>query len=68
MYTTKITSQGTISIPAPLRRKYDLKAGETVTITDNGQMVIEKNIDFETLRKQNAKYITGQPISYKNVI
>ena len=59
MYTTKISSQGTISIPAPLRKKYGFQAGQTVTITDNGRIVIEKNIDFETLRKENAKYIKG---------
>jgi len=57
MYKTKITSQGTISIPAPLRKKYGLKAGQTVTITDNGQIVIEKNIDFEAMQQTNAKYI-----------
>ncbi len=60
MYTTKITSQGTISIPSALRKKYDLKAGQTVTITDNGQIAIIKNTDFETLRQQNAKYIKNK--------
>jgi len=66
MYTTKITSQGTISIPAPLRKKYGFKAGQTVTITDNGQIVIEKNTDFEALRAENAKYLPSKPIPYKN--
>ena len=56
MYTTKITSQGTISIPSALRKKYDLKAGQTVTLTDNGQITIIKNTDFATLRAENAKY------------
>lgn len=65
MYTTKITSQGTISIPSALRRKYDLKIGETVTITDNGQISIVKNIDFETLRQRNAKYIKDKPFIHK---
>ena len=66
MYTTKITSQGTISIPSALRRKYNLKIGETVTITDNGQITIVKNPDFATLRAENAKYLSGTPIPYKN--
>ena len=66
MYTTKISSQGTISIPAPLRKKYNLKAGETVTITDNGQITVLKNKDFATLRAENAKYIKGILPSYKN--
>lgn len=65
MFQTKITSQGTISIPAALRKKYDLKAGQTVTITDNGQITIVKNLDFETLRQRNAKYIKSEPFISK---
>lgn len=57
MYKTKITSQGTISLPAALRQKYDLKPGEIVTIEDNGRITIVKNTDFETLRSQNSKYM-----------
>lgn len=66
MYTTKITSQGTISIPSALRKKYNLNPGETVTITDNGQISIVKNIDFATLRAENAKYLPLLPIIYKS--
>lgn len=66
MYTTKITSQGTISIPSALRKKYDLKTGQTVTITDNGQISIIKNTDFATLRAENAKFLPRSPINYKN--
>ncbi len=66
MFQTKITSQGTISIPAALRRKYNLKAGETVTITDNGQISIVKNTDFAALREENAKYIKDDSIIYKS--
>ncbi len=60
MYTTKITSQGTISIPAPLRKKYGFEAGQTVTITDNGKITIEKNSNFEALWERNAKYIKNK--------
>ena len=66
MFQTKITSQGTISIPAALRRKYNLKAGELVTIEDNGKITITKNTDFGTLRKMNAAYLSNKPASYKN--
>lgn len=66
MYTTKITSQGTISIPSALRKKYDLKVGQTVTLTDNGQITIIKNTDFATLRAENAKYLPKSPINYKS--
>ena len=66
MYTTKISSQGTISNAAPLRKKYGFEAGQTVTITDNGRIVIEKTMDFAALRKENAKYIQGiKPFIHK---
>lgn len=65
MYTTKITSQGTISIPAVLRQKYGLKIGETITLTDNGQISIVKNTDFATVRAENAKYLKKN-ISYQS--
>ena len=66
MFQTKITSQGTISIPAVLRRKYDLRPGELVTIEDNGKITITKNTDFTSLRKMNAPYLVNKPASYKN--
>jgi AbrB family looped-hinge helix DNA binding protein len=66
MFQTKITSQGTISIPAVLRRKYDLKPGELVTIEDNGKITITKNTDFSSLRQMNAPYLENKPDSYKN--
>ena len=66
MFQAKITSQGTISIPAVLRKKYGMKAGETVTITDNGQISIIKATDFATLRAKNAKYLKNAPASYQN--
>ncbi|MFM2339914.1 MAG: Antidote-toxin recognition MazE, bacterial antitoxin [Candidatus Parcubacteria bacterium] len=60
MFQTKITSQGTISIPAPLRKKYGLMPGDTVTLEDTGKITITKNPDFASLREQNAKYLTGK--------
>lgn len=60
MYTTKITSQGTITLPAALRKKYGFEAGQTVTITDNGQITLVKPTNFEDLWKRNAKYIKNK--------
>ncbi len=65
MFQTKITSQGTISIPAPLRKKYGLMPGDTVTLEDTGKIILTKNADFEALWKANAKYIKG-PVNYKS--
>lgn len=64
MFQTKITSQGTISLPAALRKKYGFKSGETVTIEDNGEIIIRKTPSFEELREKNAKYIKNAPKGY----
>ncbi|HMO77832.1 MAG TPA: AbrB/MazE/SpoVT family DNA-binding domain-containing protein [Candidatus Paceibacterota bacterium] len=61
MFQTKITSQGTISIPAALRRKYGLKIGESVIIEDNGVITITKGTDLTSLRQKNAIYIDKKP-------
>jgi len=66
MYQVKITSQGTISIPAALRKKYGLEPGKTVTLEDTGKITITKNPDFATLRAENAKYLPSSPITYKS--
>lgn len=66
MFQTKITSQGTISLPAALRKKYDMRVGETVTIEDNGKITISKNADFTSLRERNAKYIQTNPSVYQS--
>jgi AbrB family looped-hinge helix DNA binding protein len=57
MYTTKISSQGTISLPAPLRKKYGFKIGETVIIEDNERITLAKPTDFEKLWEENGRLI-----------
>lgn len=66
MFQTKITSQGTISLPAALRRKYNLKAGETVTIEDTGKIVVYKAPSFAELRAQNEKYVRKSHPPYQS--
>ena len=56
MYKTKITSQGTISLPAALRRKYNLKQGDELSIEDSGKLVISKVPDLSTLRSKNKEF------------
>jgi len=60
MFQTKITSQGTISLPAPLRVKYNLQPGEIVTVEDTGQITIYKTPSFAELRAKNAAYSANQ--------
>lgn len=56
MYKTKITSQGTISLPVALRSKYHLKPGDELQIEDNGSISISKVPDLQTLREKNSQY------------
>lgn len=67
MYKTKLTTQGTISIPSILRRKYNLQAGEVLTLEDNGKIVISKTPDLPSLRSKNRKYIANKKkTTYRN--
>ena len=58
MYTTTLTSQGTITLPAELRRKYHLKAGQTLTIEDLDTLVIHKVPNIDDVRARNKSYLT----------
>lgn len=61
-YTTTITSKGTITIAAPLRKALGFKAGQKVSLTldNNRQVVIGGGVDideFEKLRDEITKKI-----------
>lgn len=61
-YTTTITSKGTITIAAPLRRALGFKVGQKVSLTldKNRQVVIGGGVDineFEKLRDKITKKI-----------
>lgn len=61
-YTSTITSKGTITIAAPLRKALGLKPGQKVSLTldKNKQVVIGGGtsvLDFEKLRDQITKKI-----------
>lgn len=43
-YTVSITSQGQISIPAPLRRKYNFTTSQKATVVDSGEGLFIKPI------------------------
>ncbi len=60
MYMTKLTSQGTITLPAELRRKYRLKAGHVLTIEDLDTLVIHKVPNLADVRARNKAYLTKQ--------
>ena len=56
MYKTKITKQGTISLPVVLRRKYNLQPGDVLAIEDTGQIIVTKQPDVRTLQAKNRTY------------
>ena len=48
---TYATVKGQIVIPAELRRKYGIKAGTKISVTDNGEAIILKPVTEETLKR-----------------
>lgn len=61
-YRTTVTSKGTVTIAAPLRKALGLKAGQKLTLALNqdNQIVIDPGTDlraFETLRANITKKI-----------
>ena len=63
-YTVSITSQGQISIPAKLRRKYGLdKKGKALISEEEDKLIIEPVPDLLSLRGSlNHKAIKGKSI------
>ena len=47
----RTTSNGRIVIPASLRRKYGIKNGTRIVITDNGDSIVLKPMTEEYLKK-----------------
>jgi AbrB family looped-hinge helix DNA binding protein len=63
MFKTKITSQGTITLPTELRKKYNLQAGDTLSIEDVGKIVVRKVSNFLEIREKN-KSVSKNPHTY----
>ena len=53
MKQTVLTSQGTLTLPAEMRRKYNLRPGDILTVEDTDGIRIVKNTSFSELRKKN---------------
>ncbi len=48
---THVTTKGQIVIPAALRRKYGIKEGTRIIVSDNGNSIILKPITEQYLKK-----------------
>lgn len=51
MIKTRVTSKGRIVIPVELRRKYGIKAGTRVIVSDKDNLIILKPITDQYLKK-----------------
>jgi AbrB family looped-hinge helix DNA binding protein len=51
MIKTRVTGKGQFVIPAALRRKYGIKEGTRIVISDNGDSIVLKPITEQYLRK-----------------
>jgi AbrB family looped-hinge helix DNA binding protein len=61
-YDTKITSKGTVTIAAPIRKALGLKTGQklTISLNPNNQIVLDAGTDmkaFEATRERITKKI-----------
>jgi AbrB family looped-hinge helix DNA binding protein len=55
-YTTTVTSKGTVTIAAPLRKALGIKAGQTLSfdITSDNRLVLETGTDMKTFQAKRA--------------
>ena len=52
---TYATVKGQIVIPAELRRKYGIKPGTRIVISDNGEAIILKPVNEESLKQLQGR-------------
>ena len=61
-YQTTLTSQGTLSLPAAVRRKYNLRPGDILTIEDTDSIRVVKNTTLADMRKKNQSLVRNVPV------
>jgi len=65
MGQTVLTSQGTLTLPAEVRRRHNLRPGDILTIEDSDGIRIVKNTGLAELRAKNRAYLKNAPKKYK---
>jgi AbrB family looped-hinge helix DNA binding protein len=58
---THATVKGQIVIPAALRRKYGIKAGTKIIVSDTGEAILLKPVNEESLKRLQGK-LRGQGV------
>ena len=69
-YQTKITSKGTITIAAPLRKALGLKAGQTVKLEldeKNNRILMDTGMTFKQLEELRDKIVSEIPKNRKGL-
>ena len=61
MYIATVTKKGTISLPAAIRRKYNIHPGDTVRIEDGDVLRVVISEPIEALRARNAIRLARLP-------
>jgi len=56
IYTTTVTSKGTVTIAAPLRKALGIKAGQKLSmdITKDNRLVLDAGTDMKTFQAKRA--------------
>ncbi len=68
-YNTTVTSKGTITIAAPLRKALGLKTGQklTVELNHNNQIVLDAGTDIKAFEATRAKITKNIPNHLKGL-
>ena len=68
-YKTTVTSKGTITIAAPLRKALGLKTGQklTVTLNSNNQVVLDAGTDLKAFEATRASITIKIPNHLKGL-
>jgi AbrB family looped-hinge helix DNA binding protein len=66
-YNTTVTSKGTITIAAPLRKAIGLKTGQklTITLNPNNQIVLDAGTDMKAFEATRARITKKIPSHLK---
>ena len=70
MPTLQIRSKGTITLPASLRKKYNLEEGEVLTIIDLGEgtfLLKPKVLQIDKLSKRAARALKDDNVSLDDI-
>lgn len=68
-YSTTITSKGTITIAAPLRKALGLKTGQKLTVALNkeNQIILDAGTDMKTFEATRARITKNIPSHLKGL-